>query len=478
MTDRPRRANQHKPCPPANEIQEPAQFYFTLGMSDVEIVHHLKDHYNQEEYGLSVITFRRMRNGWGWKRTRQQQHTLQSIELHVREIWHELIAKLLKITEPTAVQARHCGRLKRRCFWCAGVNDVWPQDQHDKWLRFGLWLHISLDPFTGWINWLKVWWTNKNPRLIARYYLDCCRKLGAVPLITQSDPGSQNFAVANTQTMIHHHLDPGLNGTLQHRWMQKHQNIKPEIMWSVFRRDFAPGFENMLAEDTHSLTITINNVAMCFTGLQFPWLQAELDAWARRRNHNAPRKDKNKILPHGIPAIIRAKHREFNSLDFKIPVPSELFDEVEAIYAPSNHPVFDLVPPSFEQCAQYLYALLGNPQVSLDSFWNVYQMLLAQFQAIEGDKDLTVLLSQGVTEPEYEDVPLLPSMQELPQNSGLVGPTSFQYISSIANPPTQALHGVQDWGAQGENCDDEDQPEYAEFTDSESDVERDHSENA
>ncbi|KAG1787807.1 aconitase C-terminal domain-containing protein [Suillus variegatus] len=89
----------------------------------------------------------------------------------------ELIAKLLKITEPTAVEARRRGRLKRRHFWCAGVNDVWPQDQHDKWLRFGLWLHISLDPFTGWINWLKVWWTNKNPRLIARYYLDCCRKL-------------------------------------------------------------------------------------------------------------------------------------------------------------------------------------------------------------------------------------------------------------------------------------------------------------
>jgi hypothetical protein len=32
---------------------------------------------------------------------------------------------------------------------------------------FGLWLHISLDPFAGWINWLKVWWTNKNPRRIA-----------------------------------------------------------------------------------------------------------------------------------------------------------------------------------------------------------------------------------------------------------------------------------------------------------------------
>ncbi|OAX35688.1 hypothetical protein K503DRAFT_696552, partial [Rhizopogon vinicolor AM-OR11-026] len=106
--------------------------------------------------------------------------------------------------------------------------------------------------------------------------------------------------------------------------------------------------------------------------LAIPWLQAELDAWLRRRNHNAPRRDKNKILPHGIPAIIHAKPHEYNSLDFKLPVPSELFDEVEAIYAPSEHPVFDLVLPTFEQRAQHLYASLRKPKVSSDSFWNVY----------------------------------------------------------------------------------------------------------
>ncbi|OAX32927.1 hypothetical protein K503DRAFT_804805 [Rhizopogon vinicolor AM-OR11-026] len=55
-------------------------------MSDVGIVHHLKDHYDQEEYGLSVITFRQMRNTWGWKRTLKQRHTLEFIEQFVREI--------------------------------------------------------------------------------------------------------------------------------------------------------------------------------------------------------------------------------------------------------------------------------------------------------------------------------------------------------------------------------------------------------
>ena len=65
-------------------------------------------------------------------------------------------------------------------------------------------------------------------------------------MVTQSDPGSENFGVANAQTYIRHRLDPTLSGTQQPRWMIKHQNILSEIKWSVFRRDFTPRFEDIL----------------------------------------------------------------------------------------------------------------------------------------------------------------------------------------------------------------------------------------
>ncbi|OJA09851.1 hypothetical protein AZE42_12783 [Rhizopogon vesiculosus] len=125
----------------------------------------------------------------------------------------------------------------------------------------------------------------------------------AIPLITQSDPGSENFAVANAQTMIHHRLDPALDGTLQHHWM-----------------DFTPGFETILEEGITTGIYDVHNTLQnyVFRWLAIPWLQAELDAWVHRRNHNAPRRDKHKILPHSIPAIIRAKPHEYNSLDFKV----------------------------------------------------------------------------------------------------------------------------------------------------------------
>lgn len=44
-----------------------------------------------------------------------------------------LIADLLKTVEPEEL-ANHwqCG-FCRGHFWVVGINDVWPQDQHDKW---------------------------------------------------------------------------------------------------------------------------------------------------------------------------------------------------------------------------------------------------------------------------------------------------------------------------------------------------------
>lgn len=89
-----------------------------------------------------------------------------------------VISALLHMVEPEAVAQRRRRGFKRRRFWAAGVNDVWPQDQHDKWGRYGLWLHASTEAFSGEINWIKIWHNNRNPRLIVSYYLEACRKIG------------------------------------------------------------------------------------------------------------------------------------------------------------------------------------------------------------------------------------------------------------------------------------------------------------
>lgn len=65
-------------------------------------------------------------------------------------------------------------------------------------------------------------------------------------MLSQSDPGGENYGIAYAHTALRHTLDPSLVGTIQHRWMREGMNVKPEIKWSVFRRQFAPGFEALL----------------------------------------------------------------------------------------------------------------------------------------------------------------------------------------------------------------------------------------
>jgi len=93
-----------------------------------------------------------------------------------------LILDYNKATDPVGVAARRAGRIRRRVFYAAGVNHIWAFDQHDKWQRFGLRLHLGIEPFAGFLLWLIVWWTNSNPKLIAREYFRAAREYGGMYL--------------------------------------------------------------------------------------------------------------------------------------------------------------------------------------------------------------------------------------------------------------------------------------------------------
>jgi hypothetical protein len=114
-------------------------------------------------------------------------------------------------------------------------------------------------------------------------------------MVTQSNPGSEIFRIANAHTMLHQWHDPALKGTLQHCWMHSKKNVMPEIMWSQLQHHFTPGFESLwtmvFCRAGMILTILFNcmsifffvdfaltltqdlNVRMCFQWVFIPWLQ-------------------------------------------------------------------------------------------------------------------------------------------------------------------------------------------------------------
>ncbi|KAJ7229891.1 hypothetical protein GGX14DRAFT_344175, partial [Mycena pura] len=130
---------------------------------------------------------------------------------------------------------------------------------------------------------------NSNPRLILYYYLKVVEEIRAMSLVTQSDPGTENYGIANGHTMLRHLHDPSLARTLQHRWMRQKKNVMPEIAWSQLRRRFTPGFEDILdvgiEKGWYDPGILLE--ALTFRWVFIPWLQCEFDAYRKRVNNTA-----------------------------------------------------------------------------------------------------------------------------------------------------------------------------------------------
>ncbi|KZT33772.1 hypothetical protein SISSUDRAFT_1088133 [Sistotremastrum suecicum HHB10207 ss-3] len=371
------------------------------GMTDAKIAEALEPFYDSEVYGLGARSVRRRREKWGLSLARGQRHTTETIQPYmeslkarfpnqgVRErhstLRHEYgvmvnektIARYNRIHDPSGVAARRRHAYVRREYEARTVNGCWSFDQHDKWRRFHLFLHVGLEVFSGRVLWLKIWWTNRNPRLVCSWYLDVIEELGFMPELTQSDRGSENHGIANAQTDLRHILLPSLGETLQHRWRGKNRNIKPEIFWSRLRRHWVRGFENRLEWGVQRGYYDESQPfeRMVFFYVFIPWLQGELDLFRDRVNHTRRRADKHVTRPRDPPENIFRAPEKFKVKDDKVLVSDAGCHTVRQRYAPPNHPVFNLVHPEFAAVADECYVAIGAPEVNYSSCWSVYRRL-------------------------------------------------------------------------------------------------------
>ncbi|KAG1811329.1 hypothetical protein EV424DRAFT_1542550 [Suillus variegatus] len=354
--------NQWKPTPPLEEITPHILRLWKACQTDKMIIENLRKVIDTSCYEIGITKFKEICNAMGLQRTRQQNHSIKSIHdtmVDLREAYpnaenhRNVVISYFAAYEAGLVHQRKARWLQRRQFWAAGVNDLFAVDQHDKWLWFGLGLHTGIEPFSGRIMWIQF--------------------MTDIPMIMQSDPGSKNYRIANAYTMLRQMYDSSLHGTLQHRWMHTKKNVMSEIAWSQLRWRFTPGFESLLDE----------GVVMVFRWVFIPWLQCELDRYQDRVNNTAKRRDRNKVLLHGVPNLIYDSPEDFGAMDFKVTVDQDSIDHVWHIYIKSDHPVFDLVPQPLDHYIQYHYDDLGRPPVTRQSAWRIYLDLLQSIQLAE-----------------------------------------------------------------------------------------------
>lgn len=131
----------------------------------------------------------------------------------------------------------------------------------------------------------------------------------------------------------------------------------------------------------------------------------------------------------------------------QVNVPDDLFNEAEKLYAPPDHPCFELVPPAFERKIVAVYAAMNTPEVTFDSFWEIYRELLRRLRALPYEAEFAAVLSaQSVVDPVQrisDPIDILPYAEIGP--GACVAPISneisltgsndlYQYIGGVAAP--------------------------------------------
>ena len=198
--------------------------YFQQGITNLEILEFLKLH----RIELSLSTLKRLRSlGLQRRLPPHEQVPQDEIEriiedelagskrdIGYRKMWRhimtkyrisikrEVVRKCLKKLDPQGVDSRTKRRLRRRAYSSCGPNHVWHIDGHDKLKPFGFNIHGCIDGFSRRLIWLEVGPTNKNPEIIAKYYLDAVLQVGGVPQKMRSDDGTENSSVEALQIFL------------------------------------------------------------------------------------------------------------------------------------------------------------------------------------------------------------------------------------------------------------------------------------
>ena len=101
----------------------------------------------------------------------------------------EDVRKALKVVDPNGVEKRKNKTIVRREYLSRGPGSVYHIDGNDKLKRWGFCIHGCVDGFSRKLIWLVVASTNKDPLVIANFYLQCIRKYNLAPELLRMDKG-------------------------------------------------------------------------------------------------------------------------------------------------------------------------------------------------------------------------------------------------------------------------------------------------
>ena len=75
-------------------------------------------------------------------------------------------------------------------------------DGNDKLKYFGFPIHGAIDGYRRKVLQLYVDRTNNDPKVMAKYFVDCVEEVGGCPSLLRTDCGTENVVIAGVQSFL------------------------------------------------------------------------------------------------------------------------------------------------------------------------------------------------------------------------------------------------------------------------------------
>lgn len=324
--------------------------YFRQGFNNLEILEFLKLH----GIVVSLSTLKRRLQTLGLSRRAanvsvdelkeaiQRELSGSGCFVGYRRLWARLrrkgyfvkratVMKILRELDPEGVDSRKRKRLRRRTYEAKGPNFVWHIDGYDKLKPYGFCVHGGIDGFSRRLIWLEVGPTNKNPEVIAKFYLDAVKQVGGLPRKIRSDDGTENSMVEAIHTFLRSSQsdeDAGVGCFLIGR---STANQRIEAYWSHLVKD-GPGWWINFFKDLSDLglfnssdPVHVDCIRFCFMSLLRSELYQVAELW---NQHNiSSSKFGNTSGPRGRPDCMFFLPHMYSTDDFKVSLDEDDVEE-------------------------------------------------------------------------------------------------------------------------------------------------------
>ena len=249
--------------------------YFDLGLRYSEILHCLS---LIHRHVISMRTLKRHLRKMGLYRRKFKSDIMEVIEYVLDELkgpgkmhgykWmhtkcigrgfvvtQDTVRQLLSILDAEGVATRKARRLRRRMYANPGPDAVWHMDGYDKLSRFGIKIHGCVDGFSRQIIWLKADKTNKDPNVVASFFLEEVVSRGSLcPQRIRADRGTENVHVEHMQCFLRRNHVDAFAAQKSFLYGSSTLNQRIESMWGNVRRQgiqYWMNFFQALIEDGH-----------------------------------------------------------------------------------------------------------------------------------------------------------------------------------------------------------------------------------